>query len=62
MNKIEELTNKISFDDLKYVTERRGMETDFSAKRDPITFLNDIKTGKITIKEAKIHKKILLNT
>ena len=29
------------------------METDFSAEDDPITFLNNIKTNKITIKEAK---------
>ena len=29
------------------------METNFSAKKDPITFLNDIKTGRITIKETK---------
>ena len=29
------------------------METDFSTKKDPITFFNGIKTGRITIKEAK---------
>ena len=29
------------------------METGFSAKKDPITFLNNIKTNKITIKKAK---------
>ena len=29
------------------------METHFSAEGDPITFLNDIKTNRITIGEAK---------
>ena len=33
------------------------METDFSAKDDPITFPNNIKTSKITIKEAKPSQK-----
>ena len=37
------------------------METDFSAKDDPITFLNNIKTNKITIKGATLRKKLLIN-
>ena len=50
--KLEELTKKINFDNLKYFAESSNMETDFSAKQDHITFLNNIKTNKI-IKEAK---------
>ena len=53
LDKIEELSKKINFDDLKYFIERSGMETGFSAKEDPITFLNNVKTNKITIEEAK---------
>ena len=53
LDKIEELTKKINFDNLKYFTERSGIETDFSAKDDPITFFNNIKTNKTTIEEAK---------
>ena len=53
LNKIEELTKKINFEDLKYFTERSGMENDFNAKDNPITFLNSIKTNKVTIEEAK---------
>ena len=53
LDTIEELTKKINFDDLKYVTESRSMETDFSTKKDPVTFFNGIKTGRIAIKEAK---------
>ena len=39
LNKIEGLTKKINFDDLKYDTESRAMETNFNAKKDSITFL-----------------------
>ena len=53
LDKIEELTKKINFDNLKYFAEESGLETDFSAKDDPITVPNDIKTIKITIEEAK---------
>ena len=53
LNKIEELTKKTNFDNLKYFTEKSGMETGFSVKDDPITFFNNIKTNKITIEEAK---------
>ena len=62
LNKIEELTKKTNFDNLKYFTEKSGMETDFSAKGDRITFFNNIKTNKITIEKQKLHKKILINT
>ena len=62
LDKIGELTNKINFDNLRYFTERSGMEKDFSSKDDPITFLNNIKTNKIAIEEGQVHKKILINT
>ena len=52
LDKTEELTNKINYD-LKCVTKSSGIETDFSVKTNPITFLNDIKTNKITVEEAK---------
>ena len=37
------------------------MEIDFSGKNDPITFLNNIKTNKITVKGAKPSQKKLIN-
>ena len=54
LDKIEELNNKIDYDNLKYVVEKRGVkknsvEYDFNKIKDPITFLNDIKEGKISI-------------
>ena len=58
LDKIEELNNKIDYDNLKYVVEKNGVkkdsvEYDFNKIKDPITFLNDIKKGKISIQEAK---------
>ena len=58
LDKIEELNNKIDYDNLKYVVEKSGVkknsiEYDFNKIKDPITFLNDIKKGKISIQEAK---------
>ena len=58
LDKIEELNNKIDNDNLKYVVEKSGVkkdsvEYDFNKIKDPITFLNNIKEGKISIQEAK---------
>ena len=58
LDKIEELNNKIDYDNLKYVVEKSGAKKDsieynFNKIKDPITFLNDIKKGKISIQEAK---------
>ena len=54
LDKIEQLTNKTNYDYLKYVSESSGTETVFYAKKKyHLVFLNDIKTTKITIDEAK---------
>ena len=53
LDKKEELNNKIDYDNLKYVVERSGDEYRFNKIEDPLTFLNDIKEGKISIQEAK---------
>ena len=55
-DKLEELIQKINFDNLKCFTESSNMEIDFNGKEDPITFLNNIKknnNNRKTIKEAK---------
>ena len=57
LDKIEELDNKIDYDNLKYVVERSGVEYNFNKIKDPITFLNDIKKGKISLEEAKEKQK-----
>ena len=57
LDKIEELNNKIDYDNLKYVVERSGVEYDFNKIKDTITFLDDIKNGKISLEEAKEKQK-----
>ena len=53
LNKIEEMNNKIDYDDLDYVILSKDMEYNFSIEKDPISLLNDIKEGKTTLKETK---------
>ena len=43
LDKIEELSNKIDYNDLKYVTINSNTRHNFSNIIDPITFLNEIK-------------------
>ena len=38
---------------MNFIVNSTGDETDFSDVEDPITFLNNIKSGEITIEEAK---------
>ena len=51
------MDNKIDYDNLKYVVERSGVEYNFNKIKDLITFLKDIKEGKISVKEAKEKQK-----
>ena len=57
LDKIKELDNKIDYDHLKYVVERSGLEYNFNKIKDPITLLNNIKEGKISVEEAKEKQK-----
>ena len=53
LDKLEELNNKIDYDNLKYVVESSGDEYRFNKIEDPIAILRDIKKGKISLEEAK---------
>ena len=53
LDKIEELSNKINYDNLKYVTVNKGKTYDFSTLKDPISLLEEIKKGTITLQEVK---------
>ena len=57
LDKIEELNNKIDYDNLKYVVERSGDEYNFNKMKDSIALLNYIKKGKISLEEAKEQQK-----
>ena len=47
------MNNKIDYNNLKYVVLSSGDEYRFDKLDDPLVFLNDIKKGKISLKEAK---------
>ena len=53
LDKIEELNNKIDYDDLEYVALNSGKIYTFSELKDPLTFLNEIKKGEISLEKAK---------
>ena len=53
LNKIEEMNNKIDYDDLEYVILSKDMEYNFSTQKDRISLLKAIKDGDLTVKEAK---------
>ena len=61
LDKIEELNNKIDYDNLKYVIERSGVEYNFNKVKSPIDLLSDIKEGKISLEEAKEKQKDYYN-
>ena len=53
LDKIEELNKKNDYNNLKYPAISTGEEFDFDKSENPLAFLNDIKTGKISLAEAK---------
>ena len=53
LDKIEELNNKIDYNNLKYVDVSSGNEYSFDKLDDLLVLLNDIKKGKISLEEAK---------
>ena len=61
LDKLEELNNKIDYDDLKYVVESNGDEYSFNKVKDPISLVNNIKKGKISLEEAKEQQKDYYN-
>ena len=52
LDKIEELNNKIDYGNLKYVVVGTGDEYNFDNLDDPLTLLNNIKKGKISMGKA----------
>ena len=53
LDQIEELNNKINYDNLKYVAINNNTEYHFSDITDPINFLNEIKNGEMSLEDAK---------
>ena len=61
IDKIDELNNKIDYDNLQYVTVNSGKIYNFSELIDPLTFLNEIKKGKMSREEGKNYQQNYLN-
>ena len=61
LDKIEELNNKIDYNNLKYAVVNSGKTVDFSSLKDPLTLLNGIKKGGISLEEAKYNQQNYLN-
>ena len=57
LDKIEEMNNEIDYDDLDYVVLSSDMEYKFSTEKDPISLLNAIKKGEMSLEEAKNRQK-----
>ena len=57
LNKIEEMNNKIDYDDLDYVILSKDMEYNFSIEKDPISLPKAIKDGEISLEEARDRQK-----
>ena len=53
LNKIEEMNNKIDYDDLDYVILSKDMEYNFSIEKDLISLLKAIKDGEMSLKEVR---------
>ena len=47
------MNNGIDYNDLDYVVLRSDMEYNFSIEKDPISLLNAIKSGEMSLEEAK---------
>ena len=55
-DEIEEINNKIDYNNLNYIVVGSGDEYNFSNLDDPLTFLNNIKNGKISLNKAIEHQ------
>ena len=61
LDKIEETNNEIDYDDLDYVILKKYMKYNFFIEKDPISLLNAIKDGEISLEEAKNRQKNYLH-
>ena len=57
LDKIEKMNNEIDYDDLDYVVLSSDMEYKFFVEKDPISLLNAIKKGEMSLEEAKNRRK-----
>ena len=53
LDKIKEVNKAINYKNLKYTVISTGEEFEFDNTEDPLVFFNDVKTGTISLEEAK---------
>ena len=53
------MNNQIDYDDLDYVILNKNLQYNFSIEKDPISSLNAIKEGEMSLEEAKDRQKKL---
>ena len=53
LHKIDELSKKKGYDQLKFIANTTGLEIDFSELKDPAAFLDSITKREILIEEAR---------
>ena len=61
LDKIEELNNKIDYDNLQYIIYSRKHIINFSELKSPLTLLDEIKKGEMTLEVAKDYQKDYLD-
>ena len=52
LDRVGELIKNIDYENLKYIVKKAGEKFEFDKSEDPLTFLNDIKAGKISLKKT----------
>ena len=60
LDRIEELNNKIDYNNLEYLVYSKRDLLDFSKLMDPLTLLDRIKKSEITLETAKDYQKVFL--
>ena len=61
LDKIEELNNKIDYDNLQYIIYSKKQIINFSELKSPLTLLDEIKKGEMTLEGAKNYQKDYLD-
>ena len=61
LDKIEELNNKIDYDNLQYIIYSKKQIINFSELKSPLTLLDEIKKGEMTLEGAKNYQKDYLH-
>ena len=57
LNKIDELSKKIDYNNFKFLVNSTGLEADFSELKDPVAFLDSIKKREKSKEEAQYKQK-----